>query len=173
MHKPNFPVTSKEDNKQYWISRSVAVVGVPMFIYQGKKYVPLAKRSESMNLEAGKWGLPCGFLDWGESAQEAIVREISEELGFDIPLEDIPNQPNLVVTEPNSKENDTVSLRYYIYKSVDELPLLEGSDESHNAHWVALQDLNRYELAFNNLDIIKQALYDYETKYLISNGILD
>ena len=159
MHKPNFLITAKEDNKPYWISRSVAVVGVPIFTYNNKTYVPLAKRSKNMNLEPGKWGLPCGFLDWGESAQEAIRREILEELGFDIYLiATIPNQPSLVITEPNELENDTVSLRYYIYQTVNELPVLTGSKESENPQWIETNLLSDFKLAFNHLDIIKEAL---------------
>lgn len=37
--------------------------------------------------EAGAWGLPGGKIDFGEPVQQAVVREIAEELGVTIALE--------------------------------------------------------------------------------------
>ncbi len=36
--------------------------------------------------EAGHWGLPGGKIDFGEPAQQAVVREIAEELGIEISI---------------------------------------------------------------------------------------
>ena len=36
--------------------------------------------------EAGAWGLPGGKIDFGEKAQEAVLREIAEELGIKIEI---------------------------------------------------------------------------------------
>lgn len=36
--------------------------------------------------EAGAWGLPGGKVDFGERAELAVIREISEELGVEIRL---------------------------------------------------------------------------------------
>lgn len=36
--------------------------------------------------EAGAWGLPGGKIDFGETAETAVVREIEEELGVKITL---------------------------------------------------------------------------------------
>ena len=38
----------------------------------------LQKRSDS-----NKWGIPGGMLDYGESAEEAAIREVHEETGVD------------------------------------------------------------------------------------------
>ena len=32
----------------------------------------------------GRWGFPCGYVEWGESAEEAAVRETVEEIGLKV-----------------------------------------------------------------------------------------
>ena len=56
--------------------------------------------------DKGKWDLPGGFIDPGENAEEAACREIKEELGIDVELEDL----KYITTSPNN----------YLYKSVDD-----------------------------------------------------
>ena len=44
----------------------------------------LQKRSDS-----NKWGIPGGMLDYGESAEEAAIREVHEETGVDVAIIEI------------------------------------------------------------------------------------
>jgi NADH pyrophosphatase NudC (nudix superfamily) len=54
--------------------------------------------------DKGKLDLPGGFIDPGETAEEAACREIKEELGLAI----LPNELNYITTSPNN----------YLYKNV-------------------------------------------------------
>ncbi len=164
MSTPNFQVEATDGN-WYWISRSVAVVAIPLFHCDGSIYVPLGKRSPSMNLYPNFFGIPCGFLDWGESASEAVEREVFEELG--IKLSDycfgINPQPDAVISTPNPAENETVSLRFVIHCTVDALPDLKpDATETTEAVWMQVSAFDiswkNTHLAFNHTEIIDWAL---------------
>jgi ADP-ribose pyrophosphatase YjhB (NUDIX family) len=162
MSTPSFQIKG-EDGKNYWISRSVAVVVIPLFECEGLTYVPLGKRSKELNLYPEHWGIPCGFLDWGESAYEAAEREVFEEIG--IKLSDfcfgINPEPDAVMSDPNQSENETVSLRFVVNCKVRELPELKPGPEATEVMWMQVpgKEWKQEKLAFNHSDIIEWALY--------------
>lgn len=161
MHKPNFPVTDKETDKVYWVSRAVAVVPVIMFRCDDNDWIPLGKRSPRMFSEPCKWSLPSGFIDWGESAQNAVVRETYEELNLYLPNYcEVPEQPIKVISEPNPAENDVISLRFLVMAHVDKLPTLKPCiTENTHAKWVKVSDLGDYDIAYNQHEVILRTLY--------------
>ena len=58
----------------------VAAIGV---IRQDDNYILLLKRSSLRRTSPNKWQTPSGFLKEGESAEEAILREVKEETQLD------------------------------------------------------------------------------------------
>ena len=65
----------------------------------------LCRRAAKMNRHAGQWALPGGKIDAGETAVEAALREIDEELGLTIhpsdvlgTLDDYPTRSGFVIT---------------------------------------------------------------------------
>ncbi|WP_407816074.1 NUDIX hydrolase, partial [Staphylococcus aureus] len=46
---------------------------------------PVTKRPSKMRAHPGQFALPGGSVDPGESSEQAAVRELSEELGVDVP----------------------------------------------------------------------------------------
>ncbi len=63
----------------------VAVKGV--IIRDGKWLI--IKRSDSDDIGAGTWETPGGRVDFGECPEEALVREIQEEVGLDATVDGI------------------------------------------------------------------------------------
>lgn len=80
----NFKVTAKEDNKEYWISRSVAVIAYIFYhnIINNKLFVLADKRGQGTPDFQGYWNCPCGYLDFDETLSEAASREVFEETGY-------------------------------------------------------------------------------------------
>ncbi|MDG6901898.1 MAG: NUDIX hydrolase [Nitrososphaerota archaeon] len=60
------------------------LVGAGAVVHRGGK-VLLVKRNNPPNL--GKWALPGGLVELGESTQEAAIREVLEETGLRVKIE--------------------------------------------------------------------------------------
>lgn len=69
--------SDKVDNK-----RGVDHIGVTVnfFIHDGKGRILLQKRSKHCRDEQGKWDIGGGAVEFGEELEEAVAREVEEEL---------------------------------------------------------------------------------------------
>lgn len=111
---------------------SVHVVGAA--ILDSDKKVLICRRSgKSMS---GMWEFPGGKVESGETAEEALEREILEELGVPIKVGDH------VATGFQSSDGVTIELSVFEAQLVDELP--EASSDHDAMAWVATNDLGNY-----------------------------
>lgn len=82
---PNKPYVSVEDGKVRYHSRSVAVLATVILSNgQGEYSVLVHKRGQKCPDEKGKWSFNCGYLDWNETLENAVKRELWEEMGLDV-----------------------------------------------------------------------------------------
>ncbi len=123
-----------------------------LIIYQGKLVLIKRKNPPYQN----QYALPGGFVEVGETVEEAVVREAKEETGLDIRLEKLLG----VYSEPSrDPRGHIVSICYLAAGSGN---LKAGSD----AKDITLVSLNEIpELAFDHNTIIENAKSDI-------NGIL-
>ena len=57
-------------------------VGVGAFILNGKGELLLVQRKKAP--EQGHWSLPGGKVEWMETVEDTVIREIKEEVGLEI-----------------------------------------------------------------------------------------
>lgn len=166
------------EDQKFFHSRSVALVATVLFYneYMDEYFILLGKRGKGTPdvKFRGFWNLPCGYLDWDETAEEGIKREVFEETGVDI--EEISkrtdytvlNDENLKQSKPwvvqtaSIKGRQNVSLYYAFEFSGNYFPMLTTKysepDEVEDVRWVALSDIDEMEneFAFNHFKRIKQ-----------------
>ncbi len=94
------------------------------------------------------WALPGGFVDYGESLEEAVVREIKEETGLD--LLDI-RQFHAYSSPQRDPRRHVVSVVFI--GNAFGLPV--ASDDAKDAKVYKLEELPWGELAFDHREILR------------------
>ena len=102
----------------------------------------------------GRWVVPGGTVELGESLEQALVREMREETGLEVvPLE------VLTVFDRIERDGDRVVYHYVI---VDYLCRWLGGEaraasDALEAAWAAMDDLPRYDLPQKALEVVQEA----------------
>jgi 8-oxo-dGTP diphosphatase len=158
-----------DDQTGYWISRSVTVLLALLVVVDQQAYVPLGLRGVELPNEQGKWGLPGGYLDYGETIGEAAIRETYEELGLNLyhlreiyPSMGDLEQPYQISSQPRGLQN--VSMRFGLILFADALPELVPQvsvGEVEAARWFSLEEALLMQLAFNHQEVIRHCLESY------------
>jgi ADP-ribose pyrophosphatase YjhB (NUDIX family) len=80
-------------DRPHW-TNPIPVAGI-LLVRDGR--ILLTRRSEEMSQGAGRWAFPGGFVEAGESAEEAAVRETREEANVDATITGIVGMPHSMV----------------------------------------------------------------------------
>ncbi len=117
------------------------VVGVGAIILDADRIL-LEKRKSSPG--KGKWSVPGGLVDLGETAEEAVIREVKEETGLEV------HDPRLVdvVSYISLDEKGSVLYHYviidYIVTSSGGKP--KAASDAEDLKWVPLHKVEEYDL---------------------------
>ncbi len=133
------------------------VVAEAIVVKDGK--VGLVKRSMRLS-EAGKWAIPGGYMERGETTAETAGREAQEETGWQVKVKQL-----FVIKDDPKRYNDENQNVAFVYLTEAVKEVQEMDHESDEFKWFDLDDLPpKAELAFDHDDTLK--LY---IKYLQSN----
>ncbi len=121
-------IDKEEAHKRNLLHNEVAA-----FIINDKKQVLLQKRSANKRFDPNKWGLCAGHVDACEKLDDAMIREIKEEIGLDVSKKDL--HPYKERTISIRDKNSHIMYYYYVKTNKKEDEFIIQEDELSEVKW--------------------------------------
>jgi 8-oxo-dGTP diphosphatase len=130
-------------------------VGIAVFNDEGKIFI--TKRGQKANNDRGKWEIPGGGIEFGETMQEAAKREIKEENDIDVEIVDVLHVSDHIIPEEHQHWVTTT----FICKHVGGEPKTMEPDKCEAVGWFTLEEAEKLDLS----GITKHDLEALKKKY--------
>ena len=103
----------------------------------------------------GRWSLPGGAVEVGETLEEAVAREVLEETGVTIEV-----GPIVEVLDRISRDVDGRVEHHFVLVDFVARPsggVLRSASDADDAQWVLVSELEKYEVAPVTVGVIHKA----------------
>ena len=132
-------------------------ITVDIFIYNENKDFILIKRKNNPFKDC--WAFPGGFVDYGETTENAAIREAKEETNIDVELLDLVN----VYSKPDrDPRGHTITVAYIAKGNMDNK---KADSDACEIGVFSQKDLVNIELAFDHAKIINDCLNAVSSKF--------
>lgn len=122
---------------------------VDTIIFDESENIILIKRKNSPYKD--HWALPGGFVEYGETVENAAIRETKEETSIDITLTNLVN----VYSKPDrDPRGHTVTIAYTAKGDFNQM---KAADDACDIQIFSKSDLKKIDLAFDHAKIIEDA----------------
>jgi 8-oxo-dGTP diphosphatase len=121
-------------------------ISIDAVIVDNKKILLIKRGSDPYK---GFWALPGGYVEWNESTQDAVKREVKEELNLDVIACDLIG----VYSNPERHPKQVIDIAYSVKTTGDP----KSGDDATDFVWLPLTELPD-ELAFDHRIIISDFL---------------
>jgi len=129
---------------------SIAVDGV---LIKEDKILLIRRKNEPFK---GKWALPGGFVEYGETVEEAVLREFEEEVGLKARIKKLLG----VYSKPDRDPRGHVISIVFLLDAEGEA---KAGDDAADARFFPLDNLP--PLAFDHEEIIRDAIHAMKRNY--------
>ena len=128
-------------------------VGVGAVVLDGDRVLLVQRGGATLT---GKWSIPGGLVELGETSSEAARREVAEECGLAIELVEVCGVLDRVIRDAEGR------VRYH-WVLVDYLAIARGGtlcagDDAADARWVRIDEVAQYDTTDGLMDMIKRAI---------------
>jgi 8-oxo-dGTP diphosphatase len=120
---------------------------VAAMIADGEGRVLIAERPEGKFM-AGWWEFPGGKLEFGESPEEGLAREVREELGMEIEVGD----PFHVVNVARTPDSAVLVMFYWCRWTAGRIQLLDAGDVA----WVRVEEFDDVRFLESNRAVVEK-----------------
>ena len=121
-----------------------------IFIHDNDMNFILIKRKN--NPFKDYWALPGGFVEYGESVEDAAIREAKEETSITVTLEHLVN----VYSEPDrDPRGHTITVAY---TAKGDLNTRKADSDAEDIEIFSMDKLDKINIAFDHAKIIKDCL---------------
>ncbi len=104
----------------------------------------------------GRWSIPGGTVESGETLEQALVREMAEETGLDV----VPVQL-LTVFDRIDREGDRVVFHYvivdYLCRCLSAPAAARAGSDALEVRWVGAEALEPLNLTTKALEVVREA----------------
>jgi mutator protein MutT len=116
-------------------------VGGGCLILNDKEEILLMRRAGEVRNEAGWWSKPGGGVKFGEKAEDAMVREMKEELGIEVRIIGCLPATNHIITKESNAENQHWLALNFIAEIVSGVPTNLEPHKCDKIGWFPLDKL--------------------------------
>jgi 8-oxo-dGTP diphosphatase len=129
------------ENKRFFVALKGAIFNKNKFL--------IIKRSNKTRGEHGFWEFPGGRMEFGETPEETLGRELLEEVGLEVEIIKPLNTWSLL-----RDENTQIVGITYLCKAVSSEVIL--SEEHVDFAWVTFEDIRNYNIKPNIIEQIER-----------------
>ena len=133
LYDENKKLTGEKIYKGQDVPKGLYYITVVVFIQNSKNEFLLQKRVKKKD---GKWATTGGHPVSGETSKQGIITEIKEELGIDIPEE------NIKLFKTIKTEDDFVDI-YYLKEDIDINKIKIQKEEVSDVKWATINDIEK------------------------------
>lgn len=128
------------------------IVGVGAVVFDGDQVI-LVRRGSPPSY--GAWSLPGGAVEVGETLEEAVVREVAEEIGLEVTAEEVVAVLERIFLDPAGKVQYHYVLVDFLCRSTH--GSLRASGDALACARVPLESLADYSLTRETREVIQRA----------------
>jgi ADP-ribose pyrophosphatase YjhB (NUDIX family) len=106
----------------------------------------------------GRWSLPGGLVELGETSVDAVRREVAEECGIKLRVAGLAGVLDRVTRDADGRVRyHWVLVDYLAFPETDDDTITAG-DDAAEVRWVAIDEVERLQTTEGLMDMIRRAM---------------